>query len=118
MSLRDGKCRYAFTTPGGKCLSWKKKPLISVSRIQRPRGQLTIVARIHMVIKRAGLLALPLKSIVSLVQDSTLAYLKATNLPVGLIINFTEATLRVRRVVRSAVFATETPKVGNADRFV
>ena len=41
----------------------------------------------------------------------TLSYLKATNLPVGLIINFAEATLRVRRVARGGrVFTAEAQK--------
>ena len=48
----------------------------------------------------------------------TLAYLKATNLRVGLIINFSEATLRVRRVARGIFFNTEALKDGDSDKIV
>ena len=39
-----------------------------------------------------------------------LAYLKATRLVAGLILNFSEAKLRIRRVVRSTGLTAEAPK--------
>ena len=47
---------------------------------------------------------------------TALAYLKATSLLTGVILNFSEAKLRVRRVVRTAAFtAEERTRDGDAD---
>ena len=44
-----------------------------------------------------------------------LAYLKATRLVAGLILNFSEAKLRIRRVVRSTGLTAEAPKKRDAE---
>ena len=47
---------------------------------------------------------------------TTLAYLKATSLIAGIILNFSEAKLRARRVVRTAAAtAEERTRGGNAE---
>ena len=45
-----------------------------------------------------------------------LSYLKATHLQVGLIINFSAAKIRVRRVIRSTELTAEVRKSGDAEK--
>ena len=47
-----------------------------------------------------------------------LSYLKATQLRVGLIINFSEARTRIRRVMRAPEWTTETGSEGEAEGFI
>lgn len=56
------------------------------------------------------------------IDDSHLAtclsYLKATGLDVGLIINFSRATIRIRRVVRTIALTTEAGSAEYAENFL
>ena len=59
-----------------------------------------------------------LKAVRSIDDDhlaTCLSYLKATKLRVGLIINFAEAKTRVRRVMRSQSWTTETGREGDRE---
>jgi GxxExxY protein len=78
----------------------------------RYRGATVGVHRIDLITD--GKIVVELKA-VKAIEDIhlavTLSYLKATSLPVGLIINFAEATLRVRRVAGgSRIFNAEALK--------
>lgn len=87
-------------------ISYEQQRLVRV----RFRGAIVDTHKIDLIVE--GKVVVELKA-VKAIEDvhlaTTLAYLKATNLKVGLVINFAEAMLRVRRVARGIRdFNTET----------
>lgn len=75
------------------------------------RGSVVGVHRIDLVTEQTVVVELKaVKTIDDAHLAVTLAYLKATKLPIGLIINFAEATLRVRRVARGRTINAEPLK--------
>jgi GxxExxY protein len=79
----------------------------------RYRGKNVGMHRIDLVIDKRVVVEL---KAVREIEDAHLAvclsYLKATNLPVGLIINFAGAKIRIRRVMRASELATEKRSEG------
>lgn len=93
-------------------VSYERQRLVRV----RFRGAIVDTHKIDLVVE--GKVVVELKA-VKAVEDVhlavTLAYLKATDLNVGLVINFAEAMLRVRRVARGIHMNTETQNSRDAE---
>jgi GxxExxY protein len=72
--------------------------------------------RIDMIIEQKVVVELKaVKEIEDIHLATTLSYLKATQIEVGLILNFAAAKLLIRRVIRTEKLTTEAQRYGNAE---
>lgn len=85
----------------------------------RYRGQSVGLYRLDFAVNSKVVLEIKAVEVIHEVHLAvTLAYMKATSLPVGLIMNFAEPTLRVRRVGREgSAMNGESRKVGAVEDF-
>jgi GxxExxY protein len=79
-------------------------------------GKVIGMHRLDMIIEQKVVLELKaVKEIEDIHLATTLSYLKATQLEVGLILNFAAARLLIRRVVRTEKLTAEAQKGGSAE---